>query len=43
VHIDAIRQMAGSDIITLRTELADVSGAQVSTATSTLVSRGADA
>jgi acyl dehydratase len=43
VHIDAIRQMAGNDIITLRTELADVSGAQVSTATSTLVSRGADA
>jgi acyl dehydratase len=40
VHIDAIRQMAGSDIITLRTELADVAGAPVSTAVSTLVSRG---
>jgi acyl dehydratase len=41
VHIDAIRQMAGNDIITLRTELADADGAPVSTAVSTLVSRGA--
>jgi acyl dehydratase len=41
VHIDAIRQMAGNDIITLRTELADAAGAPVSTAVSTLVSRGA--
>lgn len=40
VHIDAIRQMAGNDIITLRTELADPTGEPVSTAVSTLVSRG---
>jgi acyl dehydratase len=40
VHIDAIRRMAGNDIITLRTELADATGAPVSTAVSTLVSRG---
>lgn len=40
VHIDAIRQLAGNDIITLRTELADPTGAPVSTAVSTLVSRG---
>jgi acyl dehydratase len=39
VHIDAIRQLAGNDIITLRTELADAAGAPVSTAVSTLVSR----
>lgn len=42
VHIDSIRQMAGSDIITLRTELADLAGSPVCTATATLVSRGAD-
>jgi acyl dehydratase len=40
VHIDAIRQLAGNDIITLRTELADNAGTPVSTAVSTLVSRG---
>lgn len=40
VHIDAIRRLAGNDIITLRTELADDAGAPVSTAVSTLVSRG---
>jgi acyl dehydratase len=39
VHIDAIRQLAGNDIITLRTELADAAGAPVSTAVSTLVCR----
>lgn len=42
VHIDAIRQLAGNDIITLRTELADPAGRPVCTATATLVSRGAD-
>lgn len=42
VHIDAIRQLAGNDIITLRTELADPEGSPVCTATATLVSRGAD-
>lgn len=41
VVIDAIRQMAGNDIITLRTELVDGADAPVSTALSTLVSRGA--
>lgn len=41
VFIDAIRQMAGNDIVTLRTELVDSVGAPVSTAISTLVSRGA--
>lgn len=40
VHIDAIRVMAGNDIITLRTELADATGKSVCTATATLVSRG---
>lgn len=40
VHIDAIRVMAGNDIITLRTELADTTGKSVCTATATLVSRG---
>lgn len=41
VHIDSIRAMAGNDIIGLRTEIVDHDGAPVSTATSTLVSRGA--
>ena len=42
VHIDAIRVMAGNDIITLRTELSTSAGEPVCAATSTLVSRGAD-
>lgn len=40
VVIDAIRQLAGNDIVTLRTELTDETGAAVSTAVATLVSRG---
>ena len=41
VHIDAIRVAAGNDILTLRTEVDDASGAPVCTAHSTLVSRAA--
>lgn len=41
VHIDAIREMAGNDIITLRTELTAHDDVPVCTAVSTLVSRGA--
>ncbi len=40
VHIDAIRHMAGNDIVTLRTEVRDAAGEAVLTAVSTLVSRG---
>lgn len=40
VHIDAIRQMAGNDILTIRTEIVDSAGGAVTTASSTLVSRG---
>ena len=40
VHIDSIRQMAGNDIIGLRTDVTDGDGASVVTAYSTLVSRG---
>ncbi len=40
VHIDSIRQVAGNDIIALRTELAEETGAAVTTAYSTLVARG---
>lgn len=41
VHIDAIRVMAGNDVISLRTEVVDPAGTAVCTALSTLVSRGA--
>ena len=41
VHIDAIRVMAGNDVISLRTEVVDPSGDPVCTAFATLVSRGA--
>lgn len=43
VHIDDIRQMAGNDILKIRTELTDAHGAAVTTAIATLVSRGGDA
>ncbi|GAA4200959.1 MaoC family dehydratase N-terminal domain-containing protein [Actinocatenispora rupis] len=40
VTVEKIRSMAGNDMITTRTELADESGEQVATAWSTLVVRG---
>ena len=39
VHIDSIRQLAGNDVLGLRTEVADAEGRPVLTAFSTLVSR----
>ncbi len=39
VHIDAIRVLAGNDVISLRTEVVDPTGTPVCTAFSTLVSR----
>jgi len=41
VHIDAIRVAAGNDIVSLRIEVTDPTGAAVCTAHSTLVARGA--
>lgn len=41
VIIEAIRVLAGNDVITLRTEVTDPAGGAVCTATSTLVSRAA--
>lgn len=41
VTIEAIKVLAGNDVITLRTEVVDPSGAAVCTALSTLVSRAA--
>jgi acyl dehydratase len=39
VLIDAIRVLAGNDVLTLRTEVTDAAGKPVCTATGTLVSR----
>jgi acyl dehydratase len=39
VHIDSIRQLAGNDLLGLRTEVADADGRPVVTGYSTLVSR----
>lgn len=41
--VDAIRSVAGNDILTLRTEVADADGQPVVTGTATLVIRGEDA
>jgi acyl dehydratase len=41
VHVDAIKVMGGNDIISVRTEVVDDSGAAVCSAFGTLVSRGA--
>jgi acyl dehydratase len=41
VHIDSIKTAAGNDIIGVRTEVVDGSGATVCTAFGTLVARGA--
>lgn len=41
VHVDSIRVAAGNDIISVRTEVTDASGAPVSTAFGTLVARSA--
>jgi len=41
VHIDSIRQLAGNDVLGLRTEVVDADGTPVVTGYSTIVSRAA--
>lgn len=41
VTVDGIRVLAGNDVLTIRTEVTDPSGAAVCTAVCTLVARGA--
>jgi acyl dehydratase len=42
-HIDGVMSRAGNDMLTVRTEIVDGTGAPVSTTTATLVFRGEDA
>ena len=41
VHVDSIKVLAGNDVIGVRTEVVDATGAAVATAFGTLVSRAA--
>ena len=40
VHVDSIRALGANDVLTLRAELTDADGSPVTTAVSSLVSRG---